>query len=278
MKCAVTSQQPTLGANFKRRNTEANAAVSRTPGSPARVAPEATAGSRYGRWKGRVCAPHPRETEVAHERWWLPRPHEGGHRWHLAAACPPRDPPPASGTWESWGHFERQHPVRWEAARPAVGRKSRAEVGGSRRTAVHRFGPSNSSDLECKARLPDSHSSLIRTYPSPGTRPSRGGWGQRWPRASGRVSGRPTKPAPLNKGGKPSPAQGPAQQGEGKKQHLPLLLQVPVPEKSNRSITAEGGGRPGGGGRASVALAAGLRGSSGCALLSAVRLSGPPAG
>lgn len=128
----------------------------------------------------------------------------------------PRDPPPASGTWESWGHFERQHPVRWEAARPAGEKIPGGGRAAQTRTAVHPiWAKRNSSDLECKATpsglafLPHPH------LPQPGhpTEESRR-LGPEVAKSNWEgVRGAPTKPRLLlTKAESPAPAQGPAQQ------------------------------------------------------------------
>ena len=176
---------------------KANAAVGPDPGVPRAVAPEAAARIPIASgWEGRCAHRTARGPRWRRGRWPPGTRRVAGGIWPLPV--PPR-PPSASGTWESWGHFERQHPVRWEAAKPAVrgenpGRRSRSSDPGQQ---CIRFGPNATlRTWSAKRRLPDPHSPLICTYPHPGTRPrSRGGWGQRWPRASGRASGAPpTKP------------------------------------------------------------------------------------
>lgn len=165
----------------------------RNPGSPAQWSPKPPPGSglRAGGREGVRAAPRgDRGGGGGGGRWG-----RGGPLVAPGRCLSPCDPPLASSTWESWGHFERQHPVRWEAARPAVrgenpGRRSRGSNPGQQRI---RFGPNATlRTWSAKRRLPDPHSSLIRTYPHPGTRSrSRSGRGQRWPRASGRASGAP---------------------------------------------------------------------------------------
>lgn len=123
--------------------------------------------------------------------------------------------------------------------RPASrsGRKSRRRSRGSA-PGQHRirFGPNATLwTWSAKRRFRDLHLSPGPHLPPPGP-PDRGVAKAGARGGQEQVGGRPGRPhqppAPLNKGEKPSPGPGTcAAKEKGKNQHLPLLLQVPVPEK-----------------------------------------------
>lgn len=220
IKCALTSERPTLGANFKNpQSGKPDAAVGPDRVSPARWPPKPPLGARVrGTWAervaGKVCAPRRAGTGVAAGA--VAAEEAEGRRWHLAAACPPR-PAAGVGHLESWGHFGR-------AASGALGRPPGQPFGEKIPAEVARLSPRaapdpiwarrNSLDLECQT-TPSGPASLPRSAPPPTRAPDRGvaAAGARGGQEQvGRRPGRPTKPRLLlTKAKSPAPAQGPAQ-------------------------------------------------------------------
>lgn len=176
IKCALTSERPTLGANFKNpQSGKPDAAVGPDRVSPARWSPKPPLGARVrGTWAervaGKVCEPR---RAVRGPGWrrgrWPPRKRRAAGGTSPLPA--PRGRPPASGTWKVGGISDGQHPVRWEG-HPASrsGRKSRrrsrASAPGQYRI---RFGPDATLwTWSVKRRPRDLHPSLGPHLPPPG--------------------------------------------------------------------------------------------------------------